>query len=163
MRSKTEWVVEFQPTPPRGRRQDGNAAKADKLTSFNPRLRAGGDQPGVTPFAALATFQPTPPRGRRHAKEQLATADFLFQPTPPRGRRRPLRQEVQRMRDVSTHASAREATWKRVKCVASSMSFNPRLRAGGDSLSAEGLSRNCLAHSFREPALPRGFSGVVNA
>jgi len=78
----------FQPTPPRGRRRDAGL------------LSAG-----------LIQFQPTPPRGRRLSAIQAVAQEFGFQPTPPRGRRHSRRDQGRRARDVSTHASAREATW----------------------------------------------------
>ena len=100
----------FQPTPPRGRRLPlhrnlsrslpvsthasareatrGQAAPPGRDRSFNPRLRAGGDEQAMV----------------------LEIADYMFRPTPPRGRRPPRGIRAFVIWRVSTHASAREAT-----------------------------------------------------
>ena len=100
----------FQPTPPRGRRRgrESRRQRADRVSThasareatthrgaarpapcgFNPRLRAGGDGWKLSSSSTSKLFQPTPPRGRRHR----------------------LRPTFAGLGDVSTHASAREAT-----------------------------------------------------
>ena len=101
-------------------------------SSFNPRLREGGDCPTYLCWFGCYKFQSTPPRGRRrfHNYEvrilqrgfnprlreggdiTIFSLQILikFQSTPPRGRRL-LAQAAQGFpRSVSIHASAREAT-----------------------------------------------------
>ena len=101
-------------------------------SSFDPRLRAGGDRgvsacpPRQREFRSTPPrgrrlggplsgeqrrrFRSTPPRGRRHSRSLIPGYKCLFRSTPPRGRRR-----LQcRFRNSS-------------EC-----GFDPRLRAGGD-------------------------------
>ena len=81
-------MIEFQSTPPRGRRREliqhiqnpapisihASAREATEarelaariLNDFNPRLRAGGDADGGAWRSEAMRFQSTPPRGRRH-------------------------------------------------------------------------------------------------
>ena len=77
--------------------------------SFNPRLRAGGDD-GLGAGARLDLVS-------IHASAREATSFVrlpfflrLFQSTPPRGRRRVPRRVAEGVSGVSIHASAREAT-----------------------------------------------------
>ena len=98
----------FQSTPPRRRRRV-YAQDRRPDGSFNPRLRAGGDQLNQFWKVRKQKFQSKPPRRRRPRFIQAGAATFGFQSTPPR-RRRPR---------ITT--SGRR-----------SGSFNPRLRAGGD-------------------------------
>ena len=123
--------MQFQSTPPHGRRQ---------------RLLAALER--------LGWFQSTPPHGRRRFLFALASCRKPFQSTPPHGRRRgidavkhlshevsihasareatspPMRRA--RYTQVSIHASAREATHAGVFCPHGGECFNPRLRTGGD-------------------------------
>ena len=102
-------------------------------SSFNPRLRTGGDDEIINSYVTTIKFQSTPPHGRRlfHGfRSPYISSSFnprlrtggdralpcstaltrLFQSTPPHGRRR-IRQIAQIKRPlVSIHASAREAT-----------------------------------------------------
>ena len=163
-------------------REGGDGLRSAPLTGlscFNPRLREGGDiiQPG--PIRCHTQFQSTPPRGRRLILALFFIARHWFQSTPPRGRRHrhtPLYPQTvclnPRLREggdallpdhkrareavsihasareatlrrlpgslrqlpVSIHASAREATGERHFHCAKLSSFNPRLREGGDSI-----------------------------
>ena len=81
-------------------------------TSFNPRLRGGGDKATWgSSIISGAKFQSTPPGGRRphpnHAGSSRITG--RFQSTPPGGRR-PIRAPTINVKNC----------------------FNPRLRGGGD-------------------------------
>ena len=57
-------------------------------------------------------FLPTPPRGRRPAPGDYPPGVTEFLPTPPRGRRPQQYDPGSKGISVSTHASAREATWE---------------------------------------------------
>ncbi len=154
------------------------------ICGFNPRLRAGGDRrivlhlancfdvsihasareaTGYVPFARLsmATFQSTPPRGRRLPPARPWRNNAKFQSTPPRGRRLYVKGHEQEGPEVSIHASAREATRDALAGAADRRSFNPRLRAGGDSM----LSANSISSSSFNPRLRAGgdISGIINA
>jgi len=103
-------TLPFQPTPPRGRRRP-LPILAPPPNSFNPRLRAGGDAVLNTYFTAASTrFNPRLRAGGDSRGRCAASTRTRFQPTPPRGRRRydPWRGGLGE--EVSTHASAREAT-----------------------------------------------------
>ena len=83
-----------------------------------------------------------------------SVVDDRFQSTPPRGRRRGQDGREDADQAVSIHASAREATaagpgWSR-----GTTGFNPRLRAGGDSASAEmsAASRTVSIHASAREA-----------
>ena len=95
------------------------------MESFNPRLRTGGD--GLMPLADSATglFQSTPPHGRRHLMS-LTLAE---------------------KQTVSIHASAREATRIKSRLLMKLISFNPRLRTGGDQQAAANCSHCGLFQS----------------
>ena len=122
---------------------------------FNPRLRTGGDLskgtplPNKTPVSIHASareatrrvgfmswmarlFQSTPPHGRRRKTGFQSHDGGLFQSTPPHGRRRRPPGRRPSSRQVSIHASAREATAGILRRAAKRGSFNPRLRTGGD-------------------------------
>ncbi|MDK2931709.1 MAG: hypothetical protein PWR07_1840 [Bacillota bacterium] len=126
----------FQPTPPRGRRPAGRPRPAPQGGRFNPRLRAGGDSSGFTALPSRPSFNPRLRAGGDGVAMALDAATVS---------------------QVSTHASAREATLypvgtfrsaslfqptpprgrrpSRARAPASSCScFNPRLRAGGDAI-----------------------------
>ncbi len=79
-------------------------------SSFNPRLRVGGDHTCKEYDKYMRKFQSTPPRGRRRGGGMTAEGEIMFQSTPPRGRRHERRQIAEGQRDVSIHASAWEAT-----------------------------------------------------
>ena len=122
----------FQSTPPRGRRPPPAAALA-LVSSFNPRLRAGGDAHSTihdvedqlvsihasareatdgagTMLHRCRLFQSTPPRGRRLSIGDGLLGILEFQSTPPRGRRLKQAKAGNIQALVSIHASAREAT-----------------------------------------------------
>ena len=122
--------------------------------SFNPRLRAGGDpdhadrqaQPHQVSIHASAQEATTlgstscsrslrfNPRLRAGGDCVSCRTRFLslFQSTPPRRRRRPLLSITLYLCSVSIHASAQEATPSALLTISVGLSFNPRLRAGGD-------------------------------
>ena len=114
-REATKWpqatrkLVEFQSTPPRGRRR-----LTDALSDL------------------AYSFQSTPPRGRRHDCLKKLEEAQKFQSTPPRGRRPPTSWKSATASRISIHASAREATRPCRLCGGTIANFNPRLRAGGD-------------------------------
>ena len=105
----------------------------DVFDGFNPRLRAGGDLHGSCSYLQPLPFQPAPPRGRRLAERTRTRARFLsFNPRlraggdsrPPwwtsslsgfnprlRAGGDMLAAGAAPLRPVSTHASAREATY----------------------------------------------------
>ena len=62
----------FQSTPPRGRRPNRRRHQGPPPTSFNPRLRAGGEAADLRAAAAESWFQSTPPRGRRRERNRRA-------------------------------------------------------------------------------------------
>ena len=131
------------------------------LTSFNPRLRTGGDVYRVSLIVVDRQFQSTPPHGRRlqeiqqqtsiyyvsiHASAREAThlgrtSDRLLGVSIHASAREAtcLWQSVYHRQPVSIHASAREATrtWR----ISSNkrVGFNPRLRTGGDLISTPGM------------------------
>jgi len=127
--------LEFQPTPPRGRRRDFREGWARPYMRFNPRLRAGGDVISTTGEMEWQEFQPTPPRGRRRCQHCPAgAARRCFNPRLRAGGDR-------------HQASCRP----RCRC------FNPRLRAGGDGLQkAEALLAGCF-----NPRLRAGGDGLA--
>ena len=170
-------VIAFQSTPPRGRRRapdrrplatrrvsiHASAREATRLdreqrrpgTSFNPRLRAGGDHTAASVDPGTCAFQSTPPRGRRRpAGEASDVQPLRFQSTPPRGRRPGTeRQRPSQPLEVSIHASAREATRAGDRRTLAHRRFNPRLRAGGDprlDASSDRTSRVSIHASARE-------------
>ena len=77
----------FQPTPPRGRRRPYQLTFALVENGFNPRLRAGGDPRAAARPPLIMSFNP----------RLRAGGDYGPPPEPAQD-------------DVSTHASAREAT-----------------------------------------------------
>jgi len=106
----------FQPTPPRGRRQrNARICRGQECVSTHASAREATST--VCRYTRWASrFQPTPPRGRRHIARLSVITAPRFQPTPPRGRRLEVAQLFYRLEEVSTHASAREATlrsWSR--------------------------------------------------
>ena len=80
-------------------------------TYFNPRLRGEATLNKQEIRLSLDGFQSTPPRGRRPAFPFFEAA----------------------VRDISIHASAREATCPHVRYGLHFLYFNPRLREGGDA------------------------------
>ena len=122
----------FQSTPPHGRRPAASGMVADvKMFQSTP---PHGRRPGSAPETAhhYRGFQSTPPHGRRPTACFLPILGWRFQSTPPHGRRRRIQGRAQRKRQVSIHASAREATQKVVVVIRRVSRFNPRLRTGGD-------------------------------
>ena len=129
-------ICKFQFTPPRGRRRKPCGYAAEPV-SFNSRLRAGGDSPTSGYIAPADMFQFTPPRGRRQPVSPNWRQLFRFQFTPPRGRRR-----QNRARPFGA------------------ISFNSRLRAGGDLLGAHTSSRGFV--SIHASAREATYKGVLS-
>ena len=100
----------FQSTPPRGRRAVERTHGGAITQCFNPRLRAGGEHRPLQLPVRRNRFQSTPPRGRRAVPAATTAKLARFQSTPPRGRRARLIGADTRMKIVSIHASAREAS-----------------------------------------------------
>ena len=101
---------EFQSTPPRGGRPLPLRSGVNRVTSFNPRPRVGGDGAGEAAAASWPDeFQSTPPRGGRLRSNYRMMVIDSFQSTPPRGGRR-----------------------RRGSPPAQPSCFNPRPRVGGD-------------------------------
>ena len=124
--------IQFQSTPPRGRRHKCISNLHGQFY-FNPRLREGGDVPGVDRNSSVFDFNPRLREGGDedgmevylseihisiHASAREATCLGLlrgdltqgFQSTPPRGRRLNTTREKNKRIKISIHASAREAT-----------------------------------------------------
>ncbi len=121
----------FRSTPPRGRRHR-SMDRNSRCNCFDPRLRAGGDARAKGTASPGTVFRSTPPRGRRLARLAKSFTAPMFRSTPPRGRRlADLHAEASRI-EVSIHASAREATLWSAVIPMTPLSFDPRLRAGGD-------------------------------
>jgi len=132
--SRSPDAMAFQSTPPRGRRLrrrakafrctrvsiHASAREATKrggrghgfFSSFNPRLRAGGDWRATDrSFASTPTFQSTPPRGRRPTSSASVTRPSAVSiHASAREATRVMGCRRRRRRRVSIHASAREAT-----------------------------------------------------
>ena len=111
--------------------------------SFNPRLRVGGDADDSRHSDFGSRFQSTPPRGRRQVFRQPQGHDCRFQSTPPRGRRP--RSTADSLSGVSFNPRLRVGGDDDDKPSSfSGSSFNPRLRVGGDlfeTLEGEGFAR----------------------
>ena len=132
----------FQPTPPRGRRPATASPRGSIISSFNPRLRAGGDASVFVTLTFALAFQPTPPRGRRLAALCGVRYETVsFNPRLRAGGDAGRAEAEARPAPVSTHASAREATGRLAYARHQPRRFNPRLRAGGDSATACECSR----------------------
>ncbi len=122
---------------------------------FNPRLRAGGDPSEPSTPTSTVPFQSTPPRGRRQLFVVKVAEVDMFQSTPPRGRRHDRRIRMDRRRQVSIHASAREATRQPRDPRPVARGFNPRLRAGGDDIAApRSRGRDVSIHASAREATP---------
>ena len=103
--------MKFQSTRPRGARHDLLRAPAHEKR-FNPRARAGRDKSDPSVYWLRNVFQSTRPRGARQ----------------------PVIRDWYRDQLVSIHAPARGATTSPARPAASSTCFNPRARAGRDSV-----------------------------
>ena len=128
----TSNVLEFQSTPPRGRRPGVSERNCNKqrFQSTPPR---GRRHLAIKMLVYLWRFQSTPPRGRRRIRKRIIrTQSFRFQSTPPRGRR-PL------IFVLSTNTGRFQSTPPRGRRpfvqtdVRRRSDFNPRLREGGDA------------------------------
>ena len=76
-------------------------------------------------------------------KQEIRLSLDGFQSTPPRGRRPAFPFFEAAVRDISIHASAREATSRTFSLRPISHDFNPRLREGGDRLPLAILLESC--------------------
>jgi len=104
------------------------------IQCFNPRPRAGGDwqPPGV--LLHTFCFNPRPRAGGDFGDRTTWDGAGMFQSTPPRGGRRALSQHPLFPYPVSIHAPARGATKGFPSSSTPPKSFNPRPRAGGDTV-----------------------------
>ena len=130
---------------------------------FNPRLREGGDLASYANTLVISGFQSTPPRRRRLQipGAHIAFVDFNprlreggdkisnfsrylkkgFQSTPPRRRRLIRVRNPETGRNISIHASAKEATARAILDALTAQNFNPRLREGGDKFPGKIMPR----------------------
>ena len=145
------------------------------VTSFNPRVLAGGRDVMSPIFAPHSLFQSTRPRGRTrrvfaactycvsvsiHASsredatnvDEIAEAVAEFQSTRPRGRTRPVAETIKPVSTVSIHASSREDATYFINSWLSVAGFNPRVLAGGRDVTFCPLRPKKLFQSTR----PRG-------
>ena len=100
---------------------------------FNPRLRTGGDMHQAFQAFALSLFQSTPPHGRRRIRPQDCVSSSWFQSTPPHGRRHSafvIKLKFKLFQSTPPHGRRRAAN---AASCSSVLSFNPRLRTGGDA------------------------------
>ena len=126
--------VEFQSTPPRGRRPGGGPA-SDATPGVS--IHASAREATVEVFGQLVNVEVS-----IHASAREATRRrYLRSPGPRVSIHASAREatelviRVNLSRPVSIHASAREATAGKEPQCALLVSFNPRLRAGGDRAS----------------------------
>ena len=110
------------------------------FTSFNPRTRAGCDGRSNTWPHGLARFQSTHPRGVRPKPDSASQWRGAFQSTHPRGVRPAMVGFVILALLVSIHAPARGATQKHSRRGPRGSRFNPRTRAGCDTIIIPDLS-----------------------
>ncbi len=145
-----QYFLVFQLTPPHGRRRSATGT-----------------------ICPSTSFQLTPPHGRRLPLQSALLSHSTFQLTPPHGRRRfcfcvsPLTVDNfnSRLRTggdflqavslshyyyISTHASAREATYLPVDKERDLVNFNSRLRTGGDYFN-HSLMLNLLKFQLTPP------------
>ena len=152
--------------PPRGRRRPDNH-RVVSPGHFNPRLREGGDRGdrenrfvgGISTRAsareATAARPPVPTRPGYFNPRLREGGDFcftswthrhsVFQPTPPRGRRRHILPCNTRNGTISTHASAREATYRTRRATR-----------------AEGISTHASAREATAPVRQHVADGVIS-
>ena len=88
----------------------GHAAPPGRERGFNPRLRAGGDLRPTWRSSVRSSFNPRLRAGGDLLRATRNARSTMFQPTPPRGRRLGALVLEWEVPQVSTHASAREAT-----------------------------------------------------
>ncbi len=105
---------------------------------FNPRPRAGGDPARDRPSTQQSSFNPRPRAGGDLFFRGGEDLGGVFQSAPPRGGRLILGQHLLQLIGVSIRARARGATFRTIHQTFPPLSFNPRPRAGGDSLSPPG-------------------------
>ena len=118
----------FQSTRPRGARPPSRAPWIARLCCFNPRARAGRDQPESLETPDSGGFNPRARAGRDKSAWTSAAVAELFQSTRPRGAR-PQTDGRRRVRThVSIHAPARGATevHRQVRAPAGFQSTRPR-------------------------------------
>ena len=99
----------FQSTPPHGRRLGFCALSTIRRSSFNPRLRTGGDRQFDTHAAHVVRFNPRLRTGGDDRRTIPRPFREGFNPRLRTGGDCAARQRAQ-CRSVSIHASAREAT-----------------------------------------------------
>ena len=100
----------FQSTPPRGRRPGYDPGTGHGKTVFQSTPPRGRRHITAAISIPRIGFQSTPPRGRRHTTNVVKEINEQFQSTPPRGRRRHQHRPFHPRREISIHASTREAT-----------------------------------------------------
>ena len=126
------FILKFQSTRPRGRTRLPVYAREFILSSFNPRVLAGGrDKCHFRETDAGAVSIHASSREDATADSTQDAVDFSFQSTRPRGRTRPGESVTNEDGTVSIHASSREDATFRLKRKNLSSGFNPRVLAGG--------------------------------
>ncbi len=142
----------FQPTRPRGTRRAG-VRPGEQRRRFNPRVREGRDYRRLSrPVRNTSSFNPRVREGRdfsgrlhREVHQQVSTHASARDAT--------LRyQPKPAIRRVSTHASARDATDTAFPSPLHQHGFNPRVREGRDYFSTWAR----IPRALFQPTRPRG-------
>ena len=124
-------ITRFNPRVRAGRDDPERLCIAGQI-GFNPRVRAGRDIRRYQFIATTTSFQSTRPRGTRCADRATSPSLILFQSTRPRGTRSTDSWSIVLYEPVSIHASARDAIKLSRIIDILLMCFNPRVRAGRD-------------------------------
>ena len=117
----------FQSTRPCGARQVGLTQERVNLIGFNPRARAGRDAGDRDVLIGGMLFQSTRPCGARHTAIELSITTET----------------------VSIHAPVRGATRSQGRGRADGRGFNPRARAGRDTITVHPMSADKMFQSTR--------------
>ena len=141
----------LQSTLPRGERRP-TIEFSDGFGGFNPRSRAGSDDTSRPVKPIIFQLQSTLPRGERLARRLVVGPGQLASiHAPARGATRPGGRAVDQQA-ASIHAPARGATDKDGHYPLAIVSFNPRSRAGSDTVQDNGGTGIYALQS----TLPRG-------
>ena len=151
------FFVSFQSMPPRRRRHGEEGMETD-VWDFNPRLHEGGDKNCMEHIVSYIDFNPRLQEGGDINWYPTVITLSWFQSTPPKRRRLFPESFYRQQNMISIHASKKEATeihqrGRRSKKFQSTpprrrrpgdkrsrgkqWNFNPRLREGGDSYTAD--------------------------
>ena len=125
----------FQSTRPRGARLESGVISTSNLTRFNPRARAGRDPGPLDTYKTEYRFQSTRPRGAgpdRRKRSSLRKHVSIHAPA--RGATKSGWSGGSLIFHVSIHAPARGATRGHERADGHGWGFNPRARAGRDTI-----------------------------